>query len=110
MCKQRAALNIIKGQKNRGGLGKAALLLHEEQCKDFEMMQKQIDDIKQDVCEVKHTQQEVIQKVNDIIAKIDIIGRFFNGWRFWALLLIFIASVALAGQRLIEIITKIPVQ
>lgn len=42
MCKQRIALEMIKSQKNKGGLSKTALFLHEEQSKDFEEMSKRM--------------------------------------------------------------------
>lgn len=66
-------------------------------------MEKELENVKQDI---KLLQTDVTA----INTKIDIVVRFFTGWRMWAIFLIFIASVALAGQRLIELIIKIPMQ
>ena len=43
MCKQRVALEMIEKQTRKGGLSKAALLLHEKQCEDFEKMENRMD-------------------------------------------------------------------
>lgn len=45
MCMQKTALEFIKSQKDKGGMSDAALLLHEKQCEDTELMNKRIDDI-----------------------------------------------------------------
>lgn len=66
MCRQRVALEFINNQNDKGGLSGAALLLHEEQCKDFESMQKQINEIKSDVSEIKQAQQDTNKKIDEI--------------------------------------------
>lgn len=43
MCEQRTALDLIKSQPRCGGLSKAAVLLHERQCKDYEKMEQRME-------------------------------------------------------------------
>ena len=71
MCKQRVALDMINGQARKGGLSKAALLLHEEQCKDFEQMQQEINEIKKDVASVKEAQTEMNRKIDNLIGLVE---------------------------------------
>lgn len=71
MCRQRTALDMIKTQKDHCGLSDSALLLHEKQCEDFEAMQKEITEIKQDLSVVKETQENVIKTQGEMNKKID---------------------------------------
>ncbi len=68
MCRQRTALDMIKTQKDHCGLSDSALLLHEKQCEDFEVMQKEINEIKQDLSVVKEAQEETNKKIDELIA------------------------------------------
>ena len=68
MCRQRTALEMIKTQQDHCGLSDSALLLHEKQCEDFELMQKEINRIQQDLQEVKQSQNEMNQKIDNLIS------------------------------------------
>lgn len=69
MCQQRTALDMIKSQRDHGGLSKAALLLHEKQCEDTEKMNKRIDEIETKL-------DNVDRKIDDIKAMIVSQGSF----------------------------------
>lgn len=71
MCKQRTALDMIKAQGGHCGLSDSALLLHEKQCEDFEVMQKEINEIKKDLSVVKDTQVELKEAQEETNKKID---------------------------------------
>lgn len=93
MCQQRTALDMIKSQKDHGGLSKAALLLHEKQCEDTEKMNKRIDEI-----EIKL--DNVDRKIDEVKAIIISQGSFVKSLKevlsnkvFLYLLIIFVASV-----------------
>ncbi len=65
---QKSALDMILAQPKRGGMSKSAILLHQKQCEDFEKMQKEINKIKEDIQDVKVTQDQMHQKLDSIIA------------------------------------------
>ena len=72
MCKQRVALDMIKGQSKRGGLSKAALLLHEEQCRDFEQMDERMTKIEQKVETIEQKVDcldEKLERVLELVGK-----------------------------------------
>lgn len=71
MCRQRTALDMIKTQKDHCGLSDSALLLHEKQCEDFEVMQQEINEIKNDMGIVKKTQENFIKTQSEMNEKID---------------------------------------
>ena len=66
MCEQRTALDMLNTLPDKGGLSDTALLLHEKQCEDFEKMQKEINEIKNDVSVIKITQENVIKTQEDL--------------------------------------------
>lgn len=71
MCKQRTALEMIKAHPNHDGLSEPVLLLCEKQCEDFEHMQKEINEIKEDISSVKHNQEEMNEKIDNLISFIE---------------------------------------
>lgn len=79
-------------------------------CKTLNAINKKVGAMEKDIENVKQDIQLLQVDITAINTKIDIVVRFFTGWRMWVIFLIFIASVALAGQRLIELIIKIPMQ
>ena len=77
MCEQRVALDMILGQNKRGGLSKAALILHEKQCRDFEKMEcrmtnleKKVDSLEKKVDGV----DEKLERVLELVGKRTSIG------------------------------------
>ncbi len=68
MCKQRVALDMINGQARKGGLSKAALLLHEEQCKDFEQMDARMTKIEQKVENIEKKVDGLDEKLERVLA------------------------------------------
>ena len=64
MCEQRVALDVILGQPRKGGLSKAAILLHEKQCEDFSKLEHRMTDLEKKVDAVE-------RKVETLDAKID---------------------------------------
>ena len=75
---QRAALDMLKTQPEHGGLSDSALLLHEKQCEDFEVMQKEINEIKQDLSVVKEAQEETNKKIDELIKLVATKSSFFG--------------------------------
>lgn len=67
MCKQRVALDMIKGQAKRGGLSKAALLLHEEQCKDIEQMDERMTKIEKKVTDIEKKVAVMDTKIDRVL-------------------------------------------
>lgn len=68
MCRQRTALEMLEKQHNHGGLSKAAFLLHQKQCEDYEAMQKEVTTLKERV-------NGIDKKVDDILFKLDEINK-----------------------------------
>ena len=71
MCKQRVALEMIESQPEHWGMSEGAMFIHEKQCEDFEAMQKEINEIKNDVSVIKRTQENVIKTTAEMNKKID---------------------------------------
>ena len=67
MCKQRVALDMIEKQPRRGGLSKAALLLHEKQCEDFEKMENRMTIIEEKVDALGHRFDQMNEKLDRVL-------------------------------------------
>lgn len=67
MCKQRVALEMIEKQSRRGGLSKAALLLHEKQCEDFENMENRMSIIEEKVDALGHRFDQMNEKLDRVL-------------------------------------------
>lgn len=71
MCEQRVALDMIKGQAKKGGLSKAALFLHEKQCRDFEKMNARMTKIEEKLNHLEKKFDTVESKINLILETVD---------------------------------------
>jgi hypothetical protein len=81
MSYQKTILDVIKAQKDYGGLSDGALLLHEKQCEDFEKMNAKIVKIEKDVEELKANTKitdEKVDKILTILTKASNVNFFLN--------------------------------
>lgn len=67
MCEQRVALDMILAQTKRGGLSKAALLLHEKQCEDYIKMERRMTKIEQKVDAVERKVETMDIKLDKVL-------------------------------------------
>lgn len=67
MCEQRVALDMIMGQAKKGGLSKAALILHEKQCRDFEKMECRMTKIEQKVDSLEKKVDSIDEKLERVL-------------------------------------------
>lgn len=107
MCKQRVALEMLEKQEKHGGLSKAAFLLHQKQCEDFEAMQREVFTLKERV-------NGIDKKIDDILLKLDEINKqptlgsvikSFVGNRIVQAIIAASLSAWLGGNYLAEILT-----
>ena len=79
MCKQRVALDMIQHQPRRGGLSKAALLLHEKQCEDMEKMDERITVIEKKVDALAHRFDALDEKLDRMLMLVSARGSLRRG-------------------------------
>lgn len=67
MCEQRVALDMIMGHPKKGGLSKAAIILHEKQCRDFEKLEGRMTNLEKKVDTLGKKFDTLDSKMNTIV-------------------------------------------
>lgn len=119
MCMQ---MTVLRKIRKAGEMNGYAIDLAEAQAKDYVMLKNEVKNIKDDVTAIK-TEQAVqggkidliLQRLNGPVEDLkkkgivaEAIMPFFKSWKFWCLLVIAIMIIALAGERVINLIGWIP--
>lgn len=119
MCMQ---LEVLKKIRKAGKMNGYAVELAEAQAEDFVKMQKEIKNIKKDVTDIKKTQIEqgtkidlILQRLNgttDALKNKGIVAEavmpLLKSWKVWCIAIFFLICVALAGDKVLEIIRWVP--
>lgn len=119
MCEQTKILMLVKNNK---GLNKQQLALAEAQAKDYMSMKHRLDQIETEVGSIKQTQVEhgtkldlIIQRLNSPVEQERKDGIIWNeirlalkSWKGWALIVFVLMSVALAGEKLSQLLHWMP--
>lgn len=119
MCEQTKVLMLVK---NNRGLNKQQLALAEAQAKDYMSMKHRLDQIESTVDSIQKKQIEqdakfdlIIQRLNSPVEQERKDGIIWNeiraalkSWKGWALIVFFLMSVALAGEKLSQLLHWIP--
>lgn len=120
MCKQLAVLKKIRKAKKMNGY---AVELAEAQAEDYVAMKREIQEIKSDVSAMKTEQVAQGAKLDLIIERLNSpveqerkdgiiwteIKKGLSGTKFWLFLLLVIACIALAGDKILELLRVLPV-
>ena len=119
MCEQR---KILKKIREKGRVNGYDVELAEAQMHDFIALKKDVDSVKEDVTAIKTEQaiqgsklDLIIQRLNSPVEQERKDGIIWNelrsaikSWKGWVLIIIFIMCVALAGEKLLQIINWLP--
>ena len=119
MCKQ---VDVLKKIRKKGRVNGYDVELAEAQCEDFMEMAKRITSIEKKLSEVdtKLAVQDgkldlILQRLDggvDTMSKEGLVWHEIKGWvsswKFWALLILFLCCVALAGEKILSILSWIP--
>lgn len=120
MCKQLAVLKKIRKAKKMNGY---AVELAEAQAEDYVAMKREIQEIKSDVSAMKTEQVAQGAKLDLIIERLNSpveqerkngiiwteIKKGLSGTKFWLFLLMIVACIALAGDKILELLRILPV-
>ena len=119
MCEQ---LTILKKIRKKGKVNGYDVDLAEAQAKDYMSMKRRLDQIESAVDSIQKKQIEqdakfdlIIQRLNSPVEQERKDGIIWNGirlalksWKGWALIVFFLMSVALAGEKLSQLLHWIP--
>lgn len=119
MCEQ---LTVLKKIRKKGKVNGFEIDLAEAQAKDYMSMKHRLDQIETEVGSIKETQVEhgskldlIIQRLNSPVEQERKDGIIWNeiraalkSWKGWALIVFFLMSVALAGEKLSQLLHWIP--
>lgn len=119
MCEQ---LTILKKIRKKGKVNGYDVDLAEAQAKDYMSMKRRLDQIESTVDSIQKKQIEqdakfdlIIQRLNSPVEQERKDGIIWNeirlalkSWKGWALIVFFLMSVALAGEKLSQLLHWIP--
>ena len=119
MCEQ---LTVLKKIRKKGKVNGYDVDLAEAQAKDYMSMKRRLDQIETEVGSIKQTQAEhgtkldlIIQRLNSPVEQERKDGIIWNeirmalkSWKGWALIVFVLMSVALAGEKLSQLLHWIP--
>lgn len=119
MCEQ---LTILKKIRKKGKVNGYDVDLAEAQAKDYMSMKRRLDQIEATVDSIQKKQIEqdakfdlIIQRLNSPVEQERKDGIIWNeirlalkSWKGWALIVFFLMSVALAGEKLSQLLHWIP--
>ena len=119
MCEQ---LTILKKIRKKGKVNGYDVDLAEAQAKDYMSMKRRLDQIESAVASIQKKQIEqdakcdlIIQRLNSPVEQERKDGIIWNeiraalkSWKGWALIVFFLMSVALAGEKLSQLLHWIP--
>jgi len=119
MCQQLIVLKTLRKRPNKSGLSEAQIQLAEAAGKDYDKMKNRVESIESKVNRLEKvvaTKTDLKQLKSDLLplrdkaARWDLILSMTKSWKFWAFIILCIACVALAGQRVIEILFSFPIR
>lgn len=119
MCEQ---LTVLKKIRKKGKVNGYDVDLAEAQAKDYMSMKHRLDQIETEVGSIKQTQVEhgtkldlIIQWLNSPVEQERKDGIIWNeirtalkSWKGWALIVFFLMSIALAGEKLSQLLHWMP--
>lgn len=119
MCEQ---LTVLKKIRKKGKVNGYDVDLAEAQAKDYMSMKHRLDQIETEVGSIKQTQVEhgtkldlIIQRLNSPVEQERKDGIIWNeirlalkSWKGWALIVFVLMSVALAGEKLSQLLHWMP--
>lgn len=119
MCAQ---LDVLKKIRKKGKVNGYDVDLAEAQAKDYISMKHRLDQIETEVGSIKQTQVEhgtkldlIIQRLNSPVEQERKDGIIWNeiraalkSWKGWSFIIFFLISIALAGEKLSQLLQWIP--
>lgn len=119
MCEQ---LTVLKKIRKKGKVNGFEIDLAEAQAKDYMSMKHRLDQIETEVGSIKQTQIEhgtkldlIIQRLNSPVEQERKDGIIWNeiraalkSWKGWSFIIFFLISIALAGEKLSQLLHWIP--
>lgn len=119
MCAQ---LDVLKKIRKKGKVNGYDVDLAEAQAKDYMSMKHRLDQIETEVGSIKQTQVEhgtkldlIIQRLNSPVEQERKDGIIWNeiraalkSWKGWSFIIFFLISIALAGEKLSQLLQWIP--
>lgn len=119
MCEQ---IKVLKKIRKAGKMNGYSIELAEAQAKDYVLVKNRLDSIETDVSAIK-TEQAVqggkldliIQRLNSPVEKERAAGvawlemrTLLGSWKGWAIIVFFLMSVALAGEKILQLLNWLP--
>lgn len=119
MCAQ---LDVLKKIRKKGKVNGYDVDLAEAQAKDYISMKRRLDQIESTVDAIQKKQIEqdtkfdlIIQRLNSPVEQERKDGIIWNeirtalkSWKGWSLIIFFLISVALAGEKILQLLKWIP--
>lgn len=119
MCAQ---MDVLKKIRKAGKMNGFAVDLAEAQAKDYVIMKRRLDNIENDVSTIKTDLAVVKSNVGLIVQRMNSpveqerkdgmiwreIRAAIKSWRGWAFIIFFLVCVALAGDKILQILHWIP--
>lgn len=113
MAKEKLAVSTAQEhQHNPNGCAYAAMLSRNQQQVDKRMLnlEKRLHSVEKNMATKKDLEKVVseLQPVRDKASKYDFIMSLTKTYRFWIFVIIIVACIALAGQRVLDILNIVP--
>lgn len=119
MCAQ---MDVLKKIRKAGKMNGFAIELAEAQVKDYLTLKRDVDTVKTDVAAIKTEQAVQGSKLDLIIQRLNSpveqerqdgmiwreIRAAIKSWKGWAFIIFFLVCVALAGDKLLQILNWLP--
>ena len=119
MCKQRTVVNKIR---KAGELNGFAVELAEAQMHDYITLKRDVDSVREDITAMKMEQarqggmiEAIFNRLNSPVEKERAAGMawlelrtLFGSWKGWVIIVFFLMSVALAGEKILQLLNWLP--
>lgn len=119
MCEQ---IKVLKKIRKAGKMNGYSIELAEAQAKDYVLVKNRLDSIETDVSAIKIEQAVqggkldlIIQRLNSPVEKERAAGvawlemrTLLGSWKGWAIIVFFLMSVALAGEKILQLLNWLP--
>jgi len=119
MCEQ---MKVIKKIRKAGEMNGFAVELAEAQVQDYMALKRDVDSVKDDVSAIKLEQarqggmiEAIFNRINSPVEKERAAGvawmevrGLLSSWKGWAIIIFFLMSVALAGDKILQLTGWLP--